>query len=43
MLDDNEIISMYQKRDESVLSHVSGKYGAACYSIAYGILKNRRD
>lgn len=42
-MNDKEITLLFQKRDEKALSETKDKYGAKCYSIAYGILKNRQD
>ena len=42
-MNDNEIISLFLRRDEKALSETKDKYGGKCYSIAYGILKNRQD
>lgn len=40
---DMEIISLFNKRDESALSAVSGKYGSICTGIAFNILRNHQD
>lgn len=40
---DMEIVTLFEKRDNSALSAASGKYGGNCKSIAANILKNRED
>ena len=42
-MNDKEITLLFQKTEEKALSETKDKYGAKCYSIAYGILKNRQD
>ena len=42
-MDDNKIIELYFKRDESALSETDKKYGRYCYSIAYNILSDHED
>ncbi len=42
-MDDERIIDLYWKRDESAISETKTKYGVYCYSIAYNILKNNED
>lgn len=42
-MDDNKIIELYFKREESALSETDKKYGRYCYSIAYNILFDRED
>ena len=42
-MDDNKIIELYFRRDESALSETDKKYGRYCYSIAYNILFDRED
>lgn len=42
-MDDNKIIELYFKRDESALSETDKKYGRYCYGIAYNILFDRED
>ncbi|MBO4423182.1 MAG: sigma-70 family RNA polymerase sigma factor [Clostridia bacterium] len=42
-MNDDEIMSLFMNRDEKALSEAKDRYGAKCYSIAFGILKNRQD
>lgn len=42
-LTDNEIISLFNERNERALSAVSEKYGSSCSRIAKNILKNDQD
>ena len=42
-MDDGGIIRLFFARDEQALAEVREKYGVKCYSIAYGVLKNRQD
>jgi RNA polymerase sigma-70 factor (ECF subfamily) len=42
-MDDSEIVRLLFERDEAALEHLRQKYGAKCYAIAYGVLKNRQD
>lgn len=42
-LTDNEIISLFNARNERALSAVSEKYGINCSRIAKNILKNDQD
>ncbi len=37
------IIKLFFERDERAIELTRDKYGAKCYSIAYGVLKNRQD
>ena len=43
MLNDNEIIELYIRRDENAISETAEKYGAYCEKIAYNILMDRFD
>lgn len=40
---DNEIIALFNERNERALSAVSEKYGSGCSRIAVNILKNAQD
>lgn len=40
---DNEIIELFNSRDEKAISAVSSKYGRYCTAIAMNILGNRQD
>ena len=42
-MEDNEIISLYWKRDENAIKETEKKYGKYCTSIAYNILQNKED
>ncbi len=42
-MEDQEIVALFWKRDESAIQETSKKYGMYCYSIAYRILKNHED
>lgn len=42
-MDDSEIVRLLFERDEAALQHLRQKYGAKCFTIAYGILKNKQD
>lgn len=42
-MDDQIIISLFEKRDESAVSNVYQKYGNYCFQIAWNILKNEED
>lgn len=42
-MEDEKIIDMLLRRDETVLEIISEKYGRYCYSIAYNILGNNDD
>lgn len=42
-MDDKAILDLYWARSEAAVQETSSKYGAYCYSIAYGILSNRQD
>lgn len=40
---DQEIIGLFQSRDQSAIGEVQTKYGAYCFRVADNILKNRQD
>ena len=42
-MDDGGIIKLLFDRSEQALTEISEKYGAKCYSVAYGVLRNRQD
>lgn len=42
-MEDEKIIEMYQKRDETAIALTMQKYGSLCHSIAYSVLSNRED
>ena len=42
-MQDEKIIEMLFKRDESALKETQSKYGAFCYTIASNILSLRED
>lgn len=42
-MDDQYIIELYNKRDETAISETSKKYGDYCFSIANNILANKQD
>ena len=42
-MEDNMIIELYNKRDESAISESQTKFGKYCYSIAYNILYCHED
>ena len=42
-MDDERIVDLYWKRDETAINETKAKYGNYCYSIAYNILKNYED
>lgn len=39
-LDDHSIVDLYLSRDESAISHTSGKYGSRLRGLAYGIVED---
>ena len=43
MQQDNMIISLLQKRDETALAQIRTQYGALCYQIAYRMTGSRED
>lgn len=42
-MDDKQIITLFQNRDESAIRELSNKYGWYCSRIAWNILENRED
>lgn len=40
---DDRILNMFWERDERALETVAERYGRYCWSVAYGILKNREE
>ncbi len=42
-MEDNQIIALYNARDERAITETSDKYGEYCYKIAYNILTDERD
>ena len=42
-MDEGEIIRLFFERDERAIELTRQKYGAKCYTIACGVLKNRQD
>ena len=42
-MEDNQIVELYWKRDESAIKESETKYGAYCYAVAYNILDNNED
>ena len=42
-MDDDKIVRHYMSRQESAIAETATKYGALCYSVAYGILGSRED
>lgn len=42
-MDDLNIIELYQKRDQSAITHTQMKYGAYCTEVAWRILGNIQD
>ena len=40
---DNEIISLFEVRDEHAIEALSGKYHPYCYKIAWNLLTNKED
>lgn len=43
MAEDSELLELFVKRSENVLSMTAEKYGKYCHSIAYGILGDHDD
>ena len=43
MVEDNKIIELYWKRDESAIDESNKKYGKYCRTIAYNILYSKED
>lgn len=42
-MDDKQIISLYEKRNEDAIKKTAEKYGAYCHAIANGILSDTQD
>lgn len=42
-MEDEMIVSLYNKRSEQAIAETQNKYGKACYGVAFGILKNNED
>ena len=42
-MEDEMIISLYNKRSEQAIVETQNKYGKVCYGTAYGILRNNED
>lgn len=42
-MEDQKIIQLYWERSEQALSETAEKYGEYCFSISYGVLRNRED
>lgn len=42
-MEDEMIISLYNKRSERAIEETQIKYGRACYGVAFGILRNNED
>ena len=42
-MEDEAIISLYNKRSEAAISETDKKYGKACRGTAYGVLRNSED
>ena len=42
-MDDNEIIGLYWRRDESAITASADKYGGYCRAISYNILHDAGD
>lgn len=42
-MDDKQIITLFQNRDESAIRELNDKYGQYCYRIAWNILENHED
>ena len=42
-MEDDKIVSLFWKREERAIEETQAKYGALCYSVAYGILRCRED
>ena len=40
---DNEIISLFEIRDEHAIKELSDKYHPYCYKIAWNLLTNKED
>ena len=42
-MDDKEIITLFESRNENAIEETAKKYGAYCHAIANGILANEQD
>jgi RNA polymerase sigma-70 factor (ECF subfamily) len=42
-MDDQQIVDLYWKRDESAIAETQKKYGKYCHTIAYAILHSHED
>lgn len=42
-MEDEQIVALYWERSEAAIRETAAKYEKYCYSIAFGILKNRED
>lgn len=42
-MDDERILSLFEKRSEEAIKKTQEKYGAYCFRIAYSILRNEED
>ncbi|MBQ2735685.1 MAG: RNA polymerase sigma factor [Clostridia bacterium] len=42
-MDDRNIVALFFDRNEDAVAETQKKYASYCYSIAYGVLKNRED
>ena len=42
-MQDNEIISLFELRDEHAIEALSDKYHPYCYKIAWNLLTNKED
>ena len=43
MMDDEKILDLFFARDQQGIRELDHKYGAACRSLSYNIVNNRRD
>jgi RNA polymerase sigma-70 factor (ECF subfamily) len=42
-MEDERIIELYLKRDESAIAQTEEKYGRLCYTVAFNVLHSRED
>ncbi len=42
-MEDERILTLYEKRSETAIRETKKKYGRYCHSIAFGILRSRED
>ena len=42
-MEDERIIELYLKRDESAIAQTEDKYGRLCYTVAFNVLHSRED